>query len=75
MAIMTTPVSCKAALITNLGQDASGALRKGNVSINGLRAAADNQKLYNVAALLCSCVAHPVMKITKTETVELDEDE
>ena len=72
--IMTTPVSCEAALITNRGQDAEGRLVKGNVGINGLRAGADNTKLYNVASLVAACVAHPVLTITKTETVELTEE-
>ena len=72
--IMTTPVSCKATLITNKGSDASGKLVKGNIGINGLRAGVDNTKLYNVAALVAACVAHPVLTITKTETVELTEE-
>ena len=72
--IMTTPVSCKATLITNKGSDANGSLVKGNVSISGLRAGVDNTKLYNVASLLCACVAHPVLKIIKTEAVELSEE-
>lgn len=72
--IMTTPVSCKAQLITNKGEDASGSLVKGKVSINGLRADADNQKIYNVAALLAACVAHQVLTIVKTESVELSNE-
>ena len=72
--IMTTPVSCKATLITNKGSDANGSLIKGKVSISGLRAGADDTKLYNVAALVAACVAHPVLTITKTETVELTEE-
>ena len=72
--IMTTPVSCKAAMITNKGQDADGRLVKGNIGISGLRAGADNTKIYNVASLVAACVAHPVLTITKTETVELTEE-
>ena len=72
--IMTTPVSCKAALITNKGSDANGRLVRGNVGINGLRAGADNTKLYNVASLLAACLAHPVLTVTKTETVELSNE-
>ena len=72
--IMTTPVSCKASLVTNKGQDAEGHLVKGKVSLNGLRAGADNAKIYNVASLLGACLAHPVLTITKTETVELSNE-
>ena len=72
--IMTTPVSCKANLITNKGSDANGRLVKGNVSINGLRAGADDTKLYSVASLLAACLAHPVLTVTKTETVELSNE-
>ncbi|MCR4818525.1 MAG: hypothetical protein K5841_06170 [Fretibacterium sp.] len=72
--IMTTPVSCRAALVTNKGTDSSGKLVRGSVGITGLSAGADNTKLYNVAALLSACVAHPVLTITKTETVELSDE-
>ena len=72
--IITTPVSCKAALITNKGTDANGSLVRGSVGINGLRAEADNTKLYNVASLLAGCLAHPMLTITKTETVELSNE-
>ena len=72
--IMTTPVSCKATLITNKGSGANGKLVKGSIGINGLRAGVDNTKLYNVAALAAACAAHPVLTITKTETVELTEE-
>ena len=72
--IITTPVTCKAALITNKGSDANGRLVRGNVGINGLRAGADDTKLYNVASLLAACLAHPVLTITKTETVELSNE-
>ena len=73
--IIDTPVSCKAALVTNKGADPqTGSLMKGSVAINGLRAGADNTKIYNVASLLAACVAHPVLTITKTETVELSNE-
>lgn len=72
--IIMTPVTCKAALITNKGSDANGRLVRGNVGINGLRAGADDTKLYNVASLLAACLAHPVLTITKTETVELSNE-
>ena len=72
--IMTTPVACKASLITNKGQDVNGGLDKGNDANNGLRAGADDTKIYNVASLLAACVAHPVLTITKTETVELSNE-
>ncbi|MCR4817364.1 MAG: hypothetical protein K5841_00220 [Fretibacterium sp.] len=72
--IMTTPVSCKAALVTNRGTDSSGGLLRGSVGINGLRAGADNDKIFSVASLLAACLAHPVLTITKTETVELSDE-
>ena len=72
--IMTTPVSCKATLITNKGQDSEGHLVKGKVNIGGLRAGVNDTKLYNVASLLCACVAHQVLTIVKTESVELTEE-
>lgn len=72
--IIDTPVSCSAAVITNKGQDADGHLIKGKVSMNGLRAGADNAKIYNVASLLGACLAHQVLTITKTETVELSNE-
>ncbi len=72
MAVMTTPKSCKATLVTNKGSDpVSGSMIKGNVAISGLRATADNDKIYAVAQLLASCLAHQVITVLKTESVEL----
>lgn len=75
MAITTTPISCKAALTLNKGQDPStGKTITGTAGINGLAAGADNQKIYNVAALYSECVAYPVVRVLKTESVELEEE-
>lgn len=75
MAIVTTPISTKALLTLNKGQDAStGKTITGTTSINGLVAGADNTKLYNVAVLLSDCVAYPVVRIVKTESMELENE-
>lgn len=75
MAVTSTPISCSAKIVTNKGTDAStGAMIKGSVPISGLAAGADNTKVYNVAALLSACIAHSAIQITKTETVELENE-
>lgn len=74
MAVIETPISCKAGLLLNKGQDAStGKTITGYSNMNGLAAGADNQKVYDVASLLADCVDSPVIRIYKTETVELED--
>ena len=75
MAVTAVPISCKAGLTLNKGQDPdTGKTLSGTCSINGLRAGADNTKIYNVAALLAECVAYPVVRVVKTESVELENE-
>ena len=75
MAVIATPISCRAALMLNKGQDShTGKTLTGTANINGLVAGADNTKLYNVAALLADCVAYPVVRVVKTEAVELENE-
>lgn len=73
MAITSTPISCSAKLLLNKGQSAEGKTLTGSSSISGLVAAADNQKVYNVASALADCVADPVIRIEKSEKVELED--
>lgn len=75
MAVTATPISAKAALTLNKGQDPdTGKTINGTASINGLAAGADNQKVYNVAALYAECVAYPVVRVVKTESSELEDE-
>ena len=72
MAVTAIPITSKAALVLNKGQDPdTGKTINGNCSISGLVANPDNTKVYNVAALLAECLAYPVIKVTKTQSVEL----
>ena len=75
MAIVAVPITSKASLVLNKGQDPdTGKTISGSCSITGLVAGPDNTKLYNVASLLAECVAYPVVKVTKTETDELSNE-
>lgn len=75
MAITTTPISTKGGLVLNKGQDAStGKVITGQGYIPGLKSGADNSKLYNVAAAYADCTQYPVIRIFKTETVELENE-
>lgn len=72
MAVTATPITSKASLQLNKGQDPdTGKTLMGTSSINGLVAGADNEKIYNIAGALANCVAHPVVRVIKTESSEL----
>jgi len=75
MAIVTTPVSTRGGLLLNKGQNPNtGKVITGQGNIPGLKSGADNSKLYNVAAAYAECTQYPVIRIYKTETVELENE-
>lgn len=75
MAVVSTPISCKASLTLNKGQDPdTGKTLTGTASINGLVANPDTTKTYGVAASYAECVAYPVVRVVLTQSSELEDE-
>ena len=76
MAVVSTAKSAKFGLKLNKGTNAeTGNMISGTMTVSGLRQGADNQKVYNVATLMASCLAYPVTEVTKTEVVTLEAED
>ncbi|MBQ7315548.1 MAG: hypothetical protein IJW90_00405 [Clostridia bacterium] len=74
MAVYDVAKRASLGLVLNAGTNDAGNTIKKSMTVSGLKIGADKDKAHTAATLIAACLMYPVIEVTRTEVVTLEQE-